>query len=98
MLCFPPLDTLNREATARHAGRLSCVDERFADFASEAGVDCGPLLPEERDELRAEIDALVAHGYGLTPDDLELVFDDFTLAAVPAGYRDLVRDAYRRLV
>ena len=98
MLCFPPIESLNQDAIARHAGRLSCVDERFADFASEAGVDCGPLLPEKRDELRAEIDALVAHGYGLTPDDLELVFDDFTLAAVPAGYRDLVRDAYRRLV
>ena len=60
-------------------------------------MDCGPLLPEQRDELRAEIDALVAHGYGLTADDLEVVFDDFTLAAVPAAYRDLVRDAYRRL-
>lgn len=97
MLCFPPIESLNRNAIARYAGRLSCVDERFAEFAAEAGVDCGPLLPDERDERRAEIDALVAHGYGLTTDDLEVVFDDFTLAAVPAAYRDQVRDAYRRL-
>ncbi len=97
MLCFPPIESLDRDAIARHAGRLSCVDKRFAEFAAEADVDCGPLLPEQRDELRAEIDALVAHGYGLSADDLEVVFDDFTLAAVPTAYRDLVRDAYRRL-
>ena len=97
MLCFPPVEALNREAIAQHAARLSCVDERFTDFAAEAGVECGPQLPEERDELRAEIDALVSHGYGLTSDDLEVVFDDFTQAAVPPAYRDLVRDAYRRL-
>lgn len=82
---------------AQRAGRLSCVDERFSDFAAEVGVECGPLLPEQRGQLRAEIDALVAHGYGLTTDDLEVVFDDFTLAAVPSDYRSLVRDAYRRL-
>ena len=73
------------------------MDERFSDFAAEVGVECGPLLPEQRGQLRAEIDALVAHGYGLTTDDLEVVFDDFTLAAVPSDYRSLVRDAYRRL-
>ena len=97
MLTLPTPDWINLSGVAWRASRLSCVDERFAEFATEAGVDCGPLLPEERDELRAEIDALVAHGYGLTADNLEVVFEDFTLAAVPAVYRDLVRDAYRRL-
>ena len=97
MLTFPTLDRINLSCVARRAGRLSCVDERFAEFAAAADVECGPLPAEERDLLRAEIDALVAHGYSLTADDLEVVFDDFTLVAVPPAYRDLVRDAYQRL-
>jgi hypothetical protein len=42
------------------AGQLSCGDERFAEFARRADVDVGPLSDEERLEMEAEIDALVA--------------------------------------
>jgi hypothetical protein len=90
-LRLPELSDAEYERIARAAARLSCVDERFAAFAEATGVDCGPLLDEERDELRAEIDALVAHAYGLDTDELELVFSDFTVDAVPEEYRQLVR-------
>jgi hypothetical protein len=97
LLSFPPRVDTDENEIARRAARLSCVDERFAEFARKTGVDCGPLDRDQRDALRAEIDALVAHAYGLDADDLEVVFLDFTAQAVPAAYRDLVRRKFAEL-
>ena len=97
LVTLPSENRIAVEEIAVRAARLSCVDERFEDFAAEASIECGPLDTGARDRLRAEIDALVAHGYGLTRDDLEVIFADFTRAAVPPAYRDLVRDAYEGL-
>jgi hypothetical protein len=94
-LRVPRLDDRRYERIARTAARLSCPDERFADFAAATGVEVGPLEQDERDELRAEIDALVGHAYGLSADDLETIFDDFTLDAVSEAYRDRVRERFR---
>lgn len=96
-LRLPELTDERYERIARAAVRLSCPDARFADFAAATGVDAGPLGDDERAELRAEIDALVARAYGLTPDDLEVVFSDFTLDAVPEEYRQLVRERFARM-
>jgi hypothetical protein len=70
-------------------GLLSCPDERFAEVANACGVKPGPLKEEERMALRARVDALTARAYGLTPDDLPVVFADFTRDAVPQAHRDL---------
>jgi len=75
---------------ARAAARLSCPDERFADFAAATGVKVGPLTEGQRDDLRAEID-------GLDEGDLETVFADFTLDAVPETYRERIRNRFRQL-
>ena len=40
--------------------------------------------------MRAEIDALVARGYGLTADELGFIFTDFTENAVSPDYRGRV--------
>jgi hypothetical protein len=48
------------------------------------------LREEERTDLRVEIDARVAHAWGLTSEDLEVMLDDFTLDAVPREYRNLL--------
>ncbi len=97
MLCLPNPVTSAIEEIAGRAARLLCVDERFAEFASACGVACGPLETDERLRLTAEINALVARAYGLTEQDLDVVFTDFTEAAVPAQYRDLVRSAFTSL-
>jgi hypothetical protein len=96
-LRLPELSDQAYEQIARAAARLSCPNDRFAAFAESTGVECGPLHPEERDELRAEIDALVAHAYGLDAEELELVFSDFTLDAVSEDYRQLVRRHFAEL-
>lgn len=86
-LVLPHVTDDDYAAIAESAARLSCIDERFTDFAASVGVAVGPLDDEERERLRVEIDARVAWAWGLTPADLEIMYADFTLTAVPARYR-----------
>lgn len=96
-LCLPALDDDAYAELARAAGRLSCIDDRFSDFASSLGVECGPLEGEERDELRAQVDARAAAAWGLDGDELGVVLADFTDDAVPGAYRDRVRQLHVEL-
>ena len=97
MLRFPNWESTDWERIAALAARLSCVDERFAGFAAEASVECGSLGDGERATMRAEIDALVARGYGLTADELRFIFEDFTENALSAAYRERVMAAFEAL-
>jgi Eco57I restriction-modification methylase len=96
-LRLPPLDEEAVAALAQPAARLSCPDERFAEFAAAAGVECGPLDDGERLALRAEIDARVARIWGLSDEELEIVFADFTPDAVPEAYHETVRKRFAGL-
>lgn len=96
-LRIPDLDDVTFDALADASARLSCPDERFADFAAANGVDVGPLDDERRAVLRTEIDARVARAWGLDAQELEVVFRDFTLDAVPVAYRDRVRARFAEL-
>lgn len=93
-MTVPDLSEEDCRVIGNAAARLSCPDERFADFAAATGVDVGPLDDEERTRLRAEIDATVAQTWGLTAAELELAFDDFTENAVPPAYREMVRQRF----
>lgn len=73
----PGLEEEDVAAVAEAAGRLSCVDERFGEFAGSLGVESGPLAGEERERLRIEIDARVARAWGLTADELETLLAEF---------------------
>lgn len=92
--CLPQLEEDTFKALAKASARLSCIDERFAEFAAATDVDCGPLDEDERVRLRVEIDARVARAWGLTFDELELVFEDFTTEAVTPDYREAVRKRF----
>jgi hypothetical protein len=81
---------------AELAGRLSFVDDRYADFADRAGIDRWPLATEDRASAEAEIDALVAHAYGLGEDDLRVVLEDFNEQALAAAQRELVLEFFRK--
>jgi len=68
------------------------------EYLSMSGaLDIGPLDPAERMALRARVDALVARAYGLGAGDLDILFADFTLDAVPAKHRAAVRTEFGRL-
>ena len=59
------------------AGRLACPDKRFAKWAKAVGVECGKLDANEKDDMICELDAVVAHLYGLTESQLVHVFETF---------------------
>lgn len=59
------------------AGRLGAPDDRFAEWAEAVGVECGPLAPDEKQDMIHELDAVVAHLYGLTAAQLTHIFETF---------------------
>lgn len=74
----PPAGDPLRARIIEIAGRLAAVDDRYADWASVVGVPVGTVEDqEERDDLVAELDALVCLLYGLTHEDIRHVFATF---------------------
>lgn len=73
----PAADNPLRFRAIELAGRLACPDECFAAWAKEVGVACGPLAPGEKEEMIHELDAVVAHLYGLSEKHLVHIFETF---------------------
>jgi hypothetical protein len=59
------------------AGRLASPDRRFARWAKAVGVEWGKLDAAEKDDMICELDAVVAHLYGLSEPQLVHVFETF---------------------
>jgi hypothetical protein len=59
------------------SGRLACPDDRFQDFAKAVGVRHGPLAPDEKADMVSELDALVAHLYGLDAEQVWHLYETF---------------------
>lgn len=73
----PDKDDPLRRRVIELTGRLACPDDRFAGWATAVGVEHGPLDPAERDTLIHELDAVVAHLYGLTERQIIHIFETF---------------------
>jgi hypothetical protein len=66
------------ERIAHLSGRLAAVDDRYASWAEAVGVPVGSVTSQaDKDDLIAELDAVVAHLYGLDAEDLEVIWDTF---------------------
>jgi len=63
--------------TVELAGRLACPDKRYREWARAVGVECGTVEDEEKEEMIYELDAVIAHLYGLTEKQLSHVFETF---------------------
>ena len=63
--------------TVELAGRLAAADARFAEWAKAVGVEFGPLEVDEKDAMIHELDAVVAHLYGLSERHLVHIFETF---------------------
>jgi len=60
------------------AGRLAAVDDRFSEWAAEVGVPVGSATdPAIKQDLIHELDACVAHLYGLDEHDLAVIYETF---------------------
>ena len=73
----PDPDNPLRKRVINLAGRLACPDDRFADWAEEVGVECVALEESKKQDMIHELDAVVAHLYGLTKDHLAHIFETF---------------------
>jgi hypothetical protein len=92
-------DTAFRPIVER-AARLICTTPEFDRLAKEAGIGShtkGVTNEVERRRLRAELDGLVAHLYGLTEAEFAHILTTFPLVADPVkiaaqnAYRDVER-------
>jgi hypothetical protein len=86
------------------AARLTCTTPEFDDLAKEVGLkshDEGATDSVERARLRAELDGLIAHLYGLTEVEFAHILGTFPLVAEPVkiaalnAYRDVERGLIR---
>jgi hypothetical protein len=80
----------------KRAARLICTTPEFDALAKEVGLGShtsGASDHSERAKLRAEIDGLVAHLYGLTEDEFVHVLNAFPLVVEPV--KEAARNAYR---
>jgi hypothetical protein len=67
-----------RQRVVELAGRLAARDERFAKWAEVVGVPIGSFTTtQEREVAEAEIDAIVAHLFGLRRTQLSHIFSTF---------------------
>ena len=91
----PDENQLRQAGHTRSAGRLAAVDHRYAHWAGGIGVQVGSVSDEAtKQDLIAELDAVVALLYGLSRPDVEHIFATFhrgwdyrpRLAAVLAHY------------
>ncbi len=73
----PVAGDAQRQRVIELAGRLACPDKRFAEWAKAVGVECGPLEVDEKDDMIHELDAVVAHLYGLKQKQLVHIFETF---------------------
>ena len=72
----PPRDSDLWRRTVQLAGRLAAVDDRFASWAT-VGVEFGPLPEDVKQDMICELDAVVAHLYGLSEDETQHIFETF---------------------
>jgi len=87
---FPPI--VNR------AAKLICTTPEFDDLAREVGLGShknGVTDPTERAQLRAELNGMIAHLYGLTEEEFSHILDTFPL--VEPSVKEATLDAYRAL-
>jgi hypothetical protein len=91
------------ESIAKRAARLICVDSAYDGLARDVGLknhQDGATDPAERARLRAEIDGLVTHLYGLSEVEFAHILASFPLVPEPAklAARNAFRDVERGLI
>ncbi len=74
-------NTTARELVQDHVLRLTYTSHDMAPFAKDLGYDGPPFIwnDEERRHLRARLDALYFHLYGLSREDAAYVMDTFPI-------------------
>jgi hypothetical protein len=80
------------------AAKLICTTPEFDDLAREVGLGShknGVTDPTERAKLRAELDGMIAHLYGLNEEEFTHILSTFPI--VEQSVKDAALEAYREL-
>src|SRR5690606_42053815 len=80
------------------SAKLICTTPEYDDLAKEVGLGShkkGVTDPTERARLRAELDGIVAHLYGLTEEEFAYILTTFPLVAQKV--KDDALTAYRAI-
>jgi Putative DNA-binding domain len=80
------------------AAKLICTKPEFDDLAREVGLGShknGVTDPTERAKLRAELDGMIAHLYGLTEEEFTHILSTFPI--VEQSVKAAALEAYREL-
>ncbi|PWG82595.1 Eco57I restriction-modification methylase domain-containing protein [Pararcticibacter amylolyticus] len=82
------------------AAKLICTTEEFAELWEEVmhtqwSTDIVATDKEERDELRAELDGIIAHIYGLTEEEFTYILSTFPI--VPVAQKQAALTCYKNL-
>jgi len=100
-----PRDVANKlaQCIVQRTARLICTSPEFDDLAKAVGLKShkdGATDPSERARLRAELDGLVAHLYGLSEAEFVHILGTFPLVPEPAKIAALNawRDVERGLI
>ncbi|MCC5629548.1 ATP-binding protein [Nostoc sphaeroides CHAB 2801] len=83
----------------QRAAKLICTTPEFDELAQEVGLGShqqGVTDEAERAKLRAELDGIVAHLYGLTEDEFSYILTTFPI--VNATVKEAALSAYRNFV
>jgi len=59
------------------AGQLAAVDDRYAEWAQEIGIEYGEVAEDKELNKIYELDAVAAHLYGLSREHVEVIFETF---------------------
>ena len=73
----PERDDARWQRVVELAGRLAYPDKRFRTWGKAVGVKCGRLADDEKEDMIHELDAVVAHLYGLSEAQLVHIFETF---------------------
>lgn len=85
-------------AIVKRAARLICTTPDFDDLAKEVGLNShkdGVKDALERGKLRAELDGMIAHLYGLTEEEFAYILTTFPL--VPDPVKIAAQNAFRNV-
>lgn len=80
----------------QRAAKLICTTREFDELAQEVGLvshEQGVTDETERAKLRAELDGMIAHLYGLTEEEFSYILTTFPI--VPESVKNAALEAYR---
>jgi len=91
------------DGIVERAAKLICTTPEFDDLAREVGLgshQAGVTNEVQRARLRAELDGMIAHIYGLTEEEFAYILSTFPLVSEPVkvAARNAYRDVERGLV